>query len=69
MNPATLPTRLMDFLRGRSTPPYGCDAADMGTAFGMEMSFDQPAEAEAAPPTTTQTGWLRRLALRCGATG
>jgi hypothetical protein len=41
------------------------DPADMGTAFGLEMSLT-PFSAEAATPTsgTAKAGWLQRLAER-----
>ena len=70
MNALPLPMRLLHFLRGRDRPPIGCEAADMGTSFGLEMSLDQNSEP---PPRARRgstglnevhTGWLRRLAQR-----
>lgn len=54
------------FQRLMSRPvPLGCDAADMGTAFGMEMSFDD-VDALPAPPLAPRRvpGWVQRLAGR-----
>jgi hypothetical protein len=64
--------RLFHFLRARAAASSpGEDAADMGTAWGMEMSFDPPPEAlEPAPALPAlQRGWLRRLAARRQAAG
>ncbi len=38
------------------------DPADMGTAFGLEMSLAEPAapDAAAAPAAPARTRWLRR---------
>jgi hypothetical protein len=43
--------------------PAGYDAADMGTAFGLEISLDQPEEAMAAPASAPgrAPAWVRRL--------
>ncbi len=43
--------------------PAGYDAADMGTAFGMEISLDQPEEALDAPTSAPGqgAGWVRRI--------
>ena len=71
MNQAPTPMRLFHFLRARAAASTDGDAADMGTAWGMEMSFDPPPEA--AEPAhalpALQRGWLRRLAARRQAAG
>jgi len=62
MTPATDPMRLFRFLRSRPAVKQD-DAADMGTAFGLEMSldqseFDDEPKAQVGAPTR---GWLSRL--------
>ena len=51
----------------RASPPAAeVDAADFGTAFGLDLSMS-PIEHEqppAAPPPGRQPGWVRRLAVR-----
>ena len=52
----------------RASPPAAeVDAADFGTAFGLDLSLS-PIEHEppppAAPPPGRQPGWMRRLAVR-----
>ena len=71
MNQAPTPMRLFRFLRSRSKASAQDDAADMGTAWGLDMSFDPPPEAAAAVPPlpAMQRGWLRRLAARRQAAG
>jgi hypothetical protein len=74
MNQAPTPMRLFRFLRSRSKAPPQDDAADMGTAWGLDMSFDPPQEtgeaAASVPPLPAMhRGWLRRLAARRQAAG
>ena len=71
MNQAPTPMRLFRFLRPRSKASAQDDAADMGTAWGLDMSFDPPHETgeAAAPLPALQRGWLRRLAARRHAAG
>ena len=38
------------------------DLADLGTAFGLDASFDEADRA--ARPAPTKPGWLRRLSSR-----
>jgi hypothetical protein len=42
------------------------DAADMGTAFGLEMSLEPQAapSLDAATDADARTGWIQRLANR-----
>ena len=51
----------------RASPPAAdLDAADYGTAFGLDMSLG-PLEHQAPPaamPAGRQPGWVRRLAAR-----
>ena len=64
INP-TKPTRRFGFGRaGKAPAPQ--DPADLGTAFGMEMTLDQPPEEPAATASSpgAQGGWIRRLARR-----
>ncbi len=46
--------------------PQASDPADMGTAFGLELSLmEQPAEAEAAElPRARTVGWVSWIAMR-----
>jgi hypothetical protein len=71
MNQAPTPMRLFRFLRSRSKTSAQDDAADMGTAWGLDMSFDPPPEAAAPVPPlpAMHRGWLRRLAARRHAAG
>jgi hypothetical protein len=65
MNTPSKPTRLFGFNRAARSPAVQ-DAADLGTAFGMEVTLDQAA-LEPSPATTspsTHAGWIRRLAGR-----
>ena len=64
INPSK-PNRLFGFGRA-SKAPASQDPADLGTAFGMEVSLDQPPEEPAANDNTpgAQGGWIRRLARR-----
>lgn len=44
------------------------DPADLGTAFGLDLSLSMPAEAPAAvaPPRSPRTGWWTRWRSRAG---
>jgi hypothetical protein len=45
--------------------PVSVDAADYGTAFGLDMSLDDdPPEAPPAPAVDRRPGWVRRLSRR-----
>lgn len=49
-----------------SAPVADMDAADHGTAFGLDLSMS-PVDFEpppATPPPARQRGWVRRLAVR-----
>jgi hypothetical protein len=65
MNHRPKPSRLFGFGR-RGRAAAALDAADLGTAFGLEVSLDQPplAAAVAQADPGTRTGWLRRIAAR-----
>lgn len=64
INPSK-PNRLFGFGRAGKVP-VSQDPADLGTAFGMELSLDQPPEEPAAAASSpgAQGGWIRRLARR-----
>jgi hypothetical protein len=49
----------------RPAPAFD-DAADLGTAFGLEVSLDQPGQVPvlAAPAPSRAPGWVRRHVLR-----
>ncbi len=47
--------------------PRQDDPADMGTAFGLELSLlemPDPSAAAARAPVTPPPGWIHRLAMR-----
>ncbi len=55
----------------RANPPAAdLDAADYGTAFGLDLSMNAieheppPVAPPVAPPAGRQPGWVRRLAAR-----
>lgn len=53
------------FAPWRARHPASVDAADHGTAFGLDMSLDDdPPEAAPAPVLDRRPGWVRRLARR-----
>lgn len=52
------------FKRRRGDPGHvPDDPADLGTAFGLDLSMDpdQPAPPQAAADTGTRAGWARRV--------
>jgi hypothetical protein len=60
-----LPTTRKLFRLGRARSlPAELDPADLGTAFGLDMSLDQPDELPAAAPVPRRAGWLRWLTSR-----
>lgn len=65
MNKADNPNRWFHPWRA-PTPAGEIDAADMGTAFGLEVSLDQPpvAETVATVPARRTPGWVARWASR-----
>jgi hypothetical protein len=65
MSKETTPNRWFQALRA-SPPPAEMDAADLGTAFGLDLSLNEIAHE---PPikvksAETRQGWVGRLALR-----
>ncbi len=40
------------------------DPADLGTAFGLDMSLDPDWAEPAAPPVARPPGWVQRLTAR-----
>lgn len=63
MNKASRTPGLFQRLIARPAP-VDLDAADMGTAFGLEISLDQPALPPLAPPAARAPGWMQRLSGR-----
>jgi hypothetical protein len=63
MNARSNPTRLFGLWRRRALDPVS-EPADVGTAFGMELSLMPEDEQPAARDTAKnpESGWLRRLA-------
>ena len=59
---ASPPQRWFAGWRSAKQPAYGSDPADLGTAFGLDMSLmETPAEPIAAE---RRPGWMRRLTAR-----
>lgn len=54
------------FVRWRAArQPTSADAADYGTAFGLDMSLDDDlSDIAPAPMVDRRPGWVRRLARR-----
>lgn len=48
--------------------PVQDDPADMGTAFGLDLSMAPAAESPAETPAADEPGWMQRLARRKRAT-
>lgn len=63
MNDSTRTPRLFDLWRRRSDDPALSEPADMGTAFGLELSMLPDDSAAPTEPTGAPggTGWWRRL--------
>jgi hypothetical protein len=58
------PQRWFSIWRSADRPAPDTDPADLGTAFGLEMSMlEVPAEAP-SPPAAGRTAWVRRLTTR-----
>ncbi len=53
---------LLERLRARAAAPEP-DAADLGTAFGLEVSLDRQQAAD-APVTWQPPAWVQRLGAR-----
>ncbi len=64
MSNAATPNRW--FSAWRSEPrPMPLDLADLGTAFGLDASFDQAeTAAQDLPRPTAKPGWMQRLSSR-----
>ena len=63
MSNAGTPNRWFQGWRSGQRPTQA-DPADMGTAFGLEASFDEAERAPHAKPAAAKPGWIRRLSLR-----
>lgn len=60
MSKAPPPSRLFGLVRGRAMAP-AIDPADLGTAFGLDLSMS-PLEPAPAPVARSATpGWMQRL--------
>lgn len=62
-NKAASPQRWFSGWRTSARPAQGDDPADLGTAFGLDMSMTDP-PADAPPPAERRPGWVRRLTTR-----
>ena len=60
---AAKPARWYHAWRSTPRPAPDTDPADLGTAFGLELSMSEPAELP-APAGAPRLGWMRRLAGR-----
>lgn len=65
MSKAATPHRWFSGWRAHETPA-DIDPADLGTAFGLDLSLDElhPEPAPVVAPAARQPGWMRRLATR-----
>ncbi|MBU6260992.1 MAG: hypothetical protein KGL18_07800 [Burkholderiales bacterium] len=65
MSKAAAPQRWFAGWR-QSARPVQDDPADLGTAFGLDLSLNelQHEPPPAPPPPERRTGWMRRLATR-----
>ena len=64
MSKAETPQRWFEQWRPRARPT-DIDAADVGTAFGLDLSLNELTHApQRSAATAPQPGWLRRLAAR-----
>jgi hypothetical protein len=52
----------------RRPVPLEPDAADMGTCFGLELSFDAPAASTPPAAASRLPAWMPRLGLRAKGT-
>jgi hypothetical protein len=57
--PASILARLK-----RRRMPSAPDPADLGTAFGLDLSLQPPPLAQQAPAQPRHPGWLERLLFR-----
>ncbi len=46
------------------SPPADTDAADLGTAFGLDLSLDEMAHSPRPAPVAPRPGWISRLTNR-----
>lgn len=66
MTKAASALRWLDALRSSRRQPQD-DPADVGTAFGLDLSLsliERPGSAAGAAPATARKGWLQRLRRR-----
>jgi hypothetical protein len=65
MSKADTPQRWFHGWRASAPPPLDLDAADLGTAFGLDLSLNElHHEAPRPPAAPRQPGWMSRLAAR-----
>jgi hypothetical protein len=60
---AAQPQRWFHSWRSTPRPAPDTDPADLGTAFGLDLSLSEPA-ALPATPAERRPGWVQRLAER-----
>lgn len=66
---AAQPSLLRRLMGARAAPAPEVDAADMGTAIGLDFSLDEPSPevnaatslAESGRASVARAGWLRRI--------
>jgi hypothetical protein len=64
MNKVAPPHRWFAAWRGAARPPQ-VDPADLGTAFGLDLSLNELIHEPVAPaPAEQKAGWVHRLAGR-----
>ena len=58
------PQRWFSIWRSANRPAPDTDPADLGTAFGLEMSMLETTAVAAAPAAGRRPAWVRRLTSR-----
>jgi len=61
---AVHPQRWFSAWRNADRPAPDNDPADLGTAFGLEMSMLEAEDPPARPVAARRPGWMRRLTSR-----
>ena len=61
---AVIPQRWFSVWRNADRPAPDTDPADLGTAYGLEMSMLDPPDEPTAPAAGRRPAWVRRLTAR-----